>query len=60
MNKHIESICKIGQGKICCKYLVMGIDGFKCAKNTALAINLNSKKSMIAQGDNCEGMNQLN
>lgn len=28
----IKDICKIGQGKDCCRYLVMGANGFECMK----------------------------
>lgn len=58
MNDHVKNICKIGQGADCCRYLMMGGDGFECAKDTELATTLDmraSAGSMTARADNCEG-----
>lgn len=58
MNDHIRTVCKIGQGKLCCRYLVMGTLGFECVKNTSLRSTLDNRVDMnaiTAQGDNCEG-----
>ena len=52
---HLKSICKIGQGKECCRYILIGKDGFECAKNTSLQKNLDDRvEQMNAQGDNCK------
>ena len=60
INKNIENICKIGQGAACCKYLVVGGNGFECMKT-----DLDNKKVVddnwahhehVAQGDNCDGL----
>lgn len=32
--EHIRSVCKIGQGKNCCRYLVLDKKGFECAKES--------------------------
>ncbi len=29
---HVKDVCKIGQGNLCCRYLVVGKDGFECVK----------------------------
>ena len=58
MNKHVKDICKIGQGRECCRYLIVGGLGFECAKLTKLKTLLDKrvlKDSMTAQGDNCKG-----
>ena len=58
MTIHLQSVCKIGQGKTCCRYLVTGINGFQCAKLTSLRLTLDARveaDTMTAQGDNCDG-----
>ncbi len=58
MNDHIKNVCKIGQGIECCRYLVMGSDGFECVKGSQLAFTLDTRaesKTMNARGNNCEG-----
>lgn len=63
MNQHIKDVCKIGQGFNCCKYLVMGVNGFECMKldeNDKRLIDNNWNDSKAAQSDNCNGKNNLN
>lgn len=58
MNEHVKTVCKIGQGKECCRYLTMGPDGLCCEKKSSLKTILDQRvasNSMTAQGDNCEG-----
>ena len=58
MNKHVKDVCKIGQGNDCCRYLMVGMDGFECAKNTELKHILDNrveKNTITSRGDNCEG-----
>lgn len=58
MNDIIKDICKIGQGHQCCRYLVMGTQGFECAKHSELAKLLDQRvetQTITARGDNCEG-----
>ena len=55
---HLKQVCKIGQGNKCCRYLVVGSQGFECVKHTAIKDLLDSRvedKLMVAQGDNCAG-----
>jgi hypothetical protein len=55
----LHSICKIGQGKACCRYVIAGPGGIECAKHTDLR-NLLDKRvaagTFVAQGDNCAGL----
>lgn len=56
--EHWENVCKIGQGADCCKYMVVGGDGFGCAKdkgNEGFKHAIDSRTDMNAKGDNCEG-----
>jgi len=58
MNEHVKTVCKIGQGHDCCRYLVMGMQGFECAKHSAMASHLDmrvAQESITARGNNCEG-----
>lgn len=58
-DEKLEEVCKIGQGKACCRYLGAGADGIECfKKNFRLKGILDGKVAegkMTAQGDNCEG-----
>jgi len=56
-DNYLKNICKIGQGKACCRYLTCSADGFKCEKLGPLKGVLDSRVMyMTAQGDNCEGV----
>lgn len=58
VSDHIKNICKIGQGNDCCRYLTMSPSGWNCEKHSGLKKILDSRatnKTMVAQGDNCEG-----
>ena len=55
---YTKETCKIGQGDECCAFLVMGANGFECAKGTSTqnAIELRlAEGAMNAKGDNCDG-----
>lgn len=57
-NRHIKEICKIGQVKECCRYLVCSSEGFECVKHSELKALLDNRvknNSIVAQGDNCNG-----
>ncbi len=41
--------CGIGQGAECCKFLVIGANGFECARHSSLRINLMCNTTMTAQ-----------
>ncbi len=59
-SKHAKEICKVGQGEECCAFLMMGANGFECAKGTRAhaIINLRlAEGTMNAKGDNCDGHN---
>ena len=61
MNDHVKNVCKLGQWKECCRYLIMGGGGFDCAKHTSVAALLDKRvadEEMHARGDNCEGKSQ--
>jgi hypothetical protein len=61
-NKHIKEVCKIGQGKECCRYLLCGPDGFECAKPNIYIRNTIDARvregTFTAQGDNCKGLKE--
>jgi len=53
-----RSICKIGQGHDCCRYLTMAPSGWSCEKHTVLRMHLDwrvAEENIVARGDNCEG-----
>ena len=56
--KQAEEICKIGKGTQTCSFLMMGGNGFECAKQTsfesAILVRRNAGK-MNAMGNNCSG-----
>lgn len=60
MTDHIQNICKIGQGDLCCRYLVVGSAGFECMKispgNKATIDKAWANSDHVAQGDNCAGV----
>ena len=54
----IRTVCKIGQGAACCRYLTIGGNGWSCEKLTAMGRAIDepdSRARMTAQSDNCEG-----
>ena len=60
---HAKEMCKVGQGEECCAFLLMGADGFECAKGTFAedVINLRlAEGTMNAKGDNCSGYTEEN
>lgn len=56
---HADSVCKMGEGADCCRYLMVGSGGLECAKDPAnhgfRKILDRRKDSMVAKGDNCDG-----
>lgn len=57
-DQHLKEVCKIGQGKNCCRYLIMGMGGFQCAKFTNLKEFIDKRvldNNIIARSNNCEG-----
>jgi len=57
--EHLNEVCRVGQRAACCKYVVCGADGFKCAKNTHLAAAINRRVNMSAKSDNCNGSTDI-
>lgn len=57
--EHIKNVCKIGQGRDCCRYLSCSVKGFECEKLGALKDVIDNRaKFMSAQSDNCEGVSK--
>ena len=55
--EHVSNVCKLGQDKDTCRYLLCSEDGFECAKFGALKGVIDSKvEYMSAQADNCKGV----
>lgn len=55
---HAADICLIGQGSLCCRYLVMAPDGFNCEKGTAMGKEIDRRVEAgiyKSAGDNCPG-----
>jgi hypothetical protein len=62
-DEQLKKVCKIGQGKDCCRYILCGGEGFHCAKLDPdlkpIKDNLDQRAAsgnMVAQSDNCEGL----
>lgn len=56
---HLDTKCKIHQGKETCRYICLGVNGFVCTKNTKMKEVLDERVEegkIGAQGDNCAGM----
>ncbi len=55
---HVKNVCKPKTPE-CCRYLVMGSNGWECAKLTEMKAHLDFRadvlEDMRATGDNCEG-----
>ena len=50
------TVCKIGQGSDCCRYLTMGLGGWSCVRKTTTAWAIDARvNQMTAQADNCGG-----
>ena len=54
---YFKEVCKAGQGPATCKYILGTPLGVQCAKvRSDLKALCDSRTTMIAQGDNCEGV----
>lgn len=52
------TLCKMGQGHDCCRYLAVGPRGWGCLKFTELRSMIDARVAsgtMNAQSDNCQG-----
>ncbi len=56
---HLHKVCLVGQGADCCRYILGGSSGFKCAKGTFLATALDARIDMVAKGNNCNGEDDI-
>lgn len=55
-DEYVKTVCKIGQGAACCRYLTMGGGGWSCEKLTSMKGTIDRRvDAMVAKGDNCEG-----
>ena len=55
----IRSICGLGRGADCCKYLAAGMNGFECLKlNPELKRHIDNS-NLNAKGDNCPGITMI-
>jgi hypothetical protein len=60
MNEHVKDICKVGQGRKCCRYLLAGAEGFECAKLTEIKPVIDKKVragTFTSRGRGCLGIN---
>lgn len=54
----IKAVCAPGNGALTCSFLLMGVDGFECAKTGPFEGTLRARREagrMNAMGDNCGG-----
>jgi hypothetical protein len=59
---YVEETCKLGQGEKTCAFLMMGAEGFDCAKGTSIEATIRKRLeagTMNAKGDNCEGWTKV-
>lgn len=55
---HVETVCQPGQGAATCSFLMIGPEGFCCAKGTGVEPILQRRRAerdMVALSDNCGG-----
>lgn len=55
--EHLKQVCQPGT-QACCAYLIMGAEGFECAKLTPIKFQIElrlAEGTMHAIGDNCPG-----
>ena len=58
-DKMMVDVCKVGQGSECCRYITAGAEGIQCEKGTAFGTIIDGRvANMVAQSDNCEGLNK--
>ena len=59
-DEKLKQVCRVGQGKECCRYVGLGGSGFCCLKlvpsaKAQLDFRVLALEDITAQGDNCEG-----
>lgn len=58
--EYIKTICLIGRGYACCRYLTAGSNGWSCEKLGPLKQcfdQMVAAQMIVARGDNCAGKN---
>lgn len=56
--EYAKTVCKIGMGEECCRYLTMASTGWSCEKHSDLKNYIDFRvrtNQMVSHGDNCEG-----
>ena len=56
---HLTSVCRLGAGRECCRYLLNGAGKWVCGKHTDLAAYIDQRVTagtFNAIGDNCDGL----
>lgn len=59
---HMLTVCRIGHGAACCRYLTCSARGFECQKHSDLRALLDARVAagqMTSRGDNCDGIKPL-
>lgn len=60
IENYLHEVCMVGHGPMRCRYLIIGPNGFSCAKaDMLLKMSVDSTFHLtvhVAQGDNCEGI----
>lgn len=57
--ENLEKTCLINKGDKTCRYIIMGINGYVCVKNSRLKEMVDervSENKMISVGNNCDGL----
>lgn len=55
----LNQVCLIGQGEMCCRYIMLGAAGFECGKHSEFKTQLDKRvetNTITAKGDNCAGL----
>lgn len=56
--EELKTVCRMGEGAACCRYLGADADGIECLKHSKLRGLIDGRVAagtMVAQGDNCLG-----
>ena len=54
----LDDVCLLGHGEATCAFLMLGGDGFGCAKGTSAEATIRARLeagTMNARGNNCDG-----
>jgi len=57
---HLKTVCKMGHGADCCRFIVADGGGIQCAKHEPVLVEQINRRiaadAFTARGDNCEGL----